>query len=126
MVAPWEGPEVDFASLDAGNAGGQAHRQDGPSPGTVSGSRSRRRPGMRGSAKPTIPADFNRRVQLALFVALLLVGLILVLRACSNGPRSTEPDMGPGGQAWLVADPACAPHLPVSLALIRSTMLVVE
>jgi hypothetical protein len=82
---------------------------------------------MRGSAKPTISADFNRRVQLALFVALLLVGLILVLRACSNGRRSTEPDIGPGGgQAGLVADPAGAPHLPVSLALIRSTMLVVE
>jgi hypothetical protein len=50
-------------------------------------------------------------MQLVLFVALLLVGVILVLRACGGGSPSTEPGPGPIGQADLTPI-ASFPHLP--------------
>jgi hypothetical protein len=53
-------------------------------------------------------SDFNRRLQLALFVTLLLVGIVVVMRACSGGARSAETDAAPLGQVEQVRP--CPPH----------------
>lgn len=53
------------------------------------------------SHRSTGTADFKRRVQLVLFVGLLLVGLVLVMRACNN-ERPVAPVDSMGASARLL------------------------
>jgi len=95
----WEALDIDLSGLDAAAAEHAAQRATAAaaSPAAASGSRRRSRSRRVSRARAT---EFNRRVQLVLLVALLLAGVILVLRAC-GGSRTLEPEGRPVGQ-WAV------------------------
>ncbi len=93
----WQAVEMDLAQLDGETAARSGRRQAGsasepaarPSKrGRSHRHRSSRQPGRVNST------EFNRRLQLVLFVTLLLVGIVVVMRACSSAPSRSEPDIG--------------------------------
>ena len=145
----WEAIDMDLSELDAAAAERRAQREEdaaSSAEAATTGSRNRRHGRGHKASKTrnrTNSSEFNRRVQLVLFVALLLLGVVVVFRACSSNSRSTEPQEGQMGQvsgrgqiglrsANSQPAPSAASALPASGAapalpvLTRSTMSVVE
>jgi len=93
---------MDLSDLDAAAAERRAQREKemATAPGATAGHHRHRRGRHSSRSGSRIgTSEFNRRVQLVLFVALLLVGVVVVFRACSGGPRRVEPEpLGQSGE----------------------------
>ena len=88
----WEAIDVDLVQLDGlamqvapGSEAAPGQRHDR---GTAQRHSHRHRSAT--STSRATASEFNRRVQLVLFVVLLLLGIVVVLRAC-GGSRPVEP-----------------------------------
>ncbi len=90
----WDAVEMDLSDLDLAAAERRAQREKTMGRATEAGASRRRHRRSRGStsAGRIGRSEFNRRVQLVLFVALLLLGVVVVFRACSSGSRRVEPE----------------------------------
>ncbi len=83
----WEAVDMDLAELDAADptrrtvGDGPAAAQAAPAPGHHHARRHHR-----SSGSATRSSEFNRRVQLVVFVTLLVIGVFVVLRACAGSP----------------------------------------
>jgi predicted RNA-binding Zn-ribbon protein involved in translation (DUF1610 family) len=100
----WEAIDMSLADLDVAAAERKAQRESAAAGSAASawpsggGRRSHTHRSSK-SASRASASEFNRRVQLVLFVALLLLGVVVVLRTCSGGSRTTGPQGGQVGQA---------------------------
>lgn len=106
----WEAIELDLGELDAAAAARSAGLDSRV--GQESSARAARHRHSRHyrASRPAGRAnssEFNRRIQLVLFVTLLLVGLVVVVRACGGASRSAEPDATP----IAAFTPTRPPHL---------------
>ncbi len=88
---------MDLAQLDD-EATQRAEQRSVDERSAAGSSRRRPRHGHRSrGTRPMQSSEFNRRLQLVLFVTLLLVGIVVMMRTCSGGAPATEPDVTPAG-----------------------------
>ncbi len=97
----WEALEVDLPALDTAIAERRAQRDEAALSAPRSHRRHRHSRSHPSSTSATIHArEFNRRLQIALFAGLLLVGTVLVVRACGGG--SSAASSAPAGQSRTI------------------------
>jgi hypothetical protein len=104
----WQAVEMDLEQLDTESVTRAEQREAASADQPASRSSGRRHSRRRRSARSrrAQSSEFNRRLQLVLFVTLLLVGVVVMMRTCSGGSRRVEPEAAPvGGHAGLVRPP---------------------